>query len=259
MPFTFAHPGFTLPFKKWKPAWLSTTGLVFGSIAPDMDILLRLTNPRFHIFQYDLKCVFLNIFPIALLFSIYFHLVMRNILIDHLPRALYDRCEPYKNFQYLQFLKANILRVIISIFLAIYLHLFLDMISHWNAAAFRVYGGMMYQSLIVSLVYYYISIYVPALIFTIVGFYLLLHYNKLALKDISGSTWAALRDPEKIAFYILFILLAVLIAFVKTFFTGIEKSFPADSLIINLTNGCMISGILTPTLFFLRNKLFKVS
>jgi hypothetical protein len=107
LPYTFAHPGFTLPFKKLKPALFSTTGLIFGSIAPDYDIILRFTNSRFHILQYDLKSILCIIFPIAFFSAIYFHLVIRNVLIYVAPQNLKKHLEEYRTFDYILFLKEN--------------------------------------------------------------------------------------------------------------------------------------------------------
>ncbi len=255
MPFTFAHPGFTLPFKKWKPVYFSATGLVFGSIAPDMDILLRFTNPRFHIFQYDIKCVVLYIFPIALILSIYFHLVMRNIFIDHLPDVLADKFRQYKTFHYFNYLKQHGLIVVTSIFFAIYLHLFLDFISHWDAFPFKVYGWHYYHSYWMGFVYYYTAIYAPAVILTIAGFYFIGQTLGIRISDITTMIKNTGSDRSRFIFYGVLLFFGILIAFIKTAITGIEKAFIIDSLVINFTNGLMLSCMITPLFYLIGKKL----
>ncbi|SEP14833.1 DUF4184 family protein [Paenibacillus sp. OV219] len=42
MPFTFAHPAYALPLKFINPRYLSATGLVLGSMAPDFEYFLTL-------------------------------------------------------------------------------------------------------------------------------------------------------------------------------------------------------------------------
>ena len=85
MPYTFAHIGFVLPFKKKWPVQLSMTGLIFGSITPDYDFLFRLTNISDHLFQYDFACIVFIFYPLALLSAISFHLICMNVIIDNLP------------------------------------------------------------------------------------------------------------------------------------------------------------------------------
>lgn len=42
MPATFSHPAAILPLRRWAPRWLDTTGLVIGSMAPDLGYFLLL-------------------------------------------------------------------------------------------------------------------------------------------------------------------------------------------------------------------------
>lgn len=42
MPATFSHPAAILPLRRWAPKWLDTTGLVIGSMAPDLGYFLLL-------------------------------------------------------------------------------------------------------------------------------------------------------------------------------------------------------------------------
>ena len=60
-------------------------------------------------------------------------------------------------------------------------------------------------------------------------------------------------------FYTLWLLIALFFALLKTRISGLEKEFLADTIIIYLTHGCLLSFLLTPALYFIRNSIKKVS
>lgn len=86
MPFTFSHPAIALPLKVIKPAWFSTTGLVVGSIAPDLLYFLKMGGSAD--FGHTLVGVFMFDIPISYLIAISFYVWLRNVLIRHLPAPL---------------------------------------------------------------------------------------------------------------------------------------------------------------------------
>jgi hypothetical protein len=130
MPYTFAHIGFTLPVYKRFHRYFSVTGLVFGSIVPDFDILFRLTNVRYHIFEYDLKTILFIICPIGLICALFFHLFCRNVIIEQLPDNLHQKYKRYLTVDFIKIFKRDYIRIAASVILAILLHIFLDYISH---------------------------------------------------------------------------------------------------------------------------------
>ena len=48
MPFTFSHPAIILPLKKLPKKYISMTGLIVGSIAPDFEYFLRMKSKYSH-------------------------------------------------------------------------------------------------------------------------------------------------------------------------------------------------------------------
>jgi hypothetical protein len=112
MPFTFAHPAIVLPLKYLPNRWTSLTALVIGSMTPDFEYFLRLRIKSIYshtwlgLFWFDLP---LGIF----LFFIYQGLV-KDRLIEHLPRFLNRRLIAFKqiniyNFQYIGIISLSIL------------------------------------------------------------------------------------------------------------------------------------------------------
>lgn len=255
MPYTFAHPGFTLPFKKRKPALFSTTGLIFGSIAPDYDIILRFTNSRFHILQYDLKSILCIIFPIAFFSAIYFHLVIRNVLIYVAPQNLKKHLKEYRTFDYILFLRENYVKVSFSILFAIYLHLFLDYITHWNAYLFKLYAQIYYgNNDFLPGIFYYTAMYFPLIFFSLLGFYYMftfLEKYKIRIADLKEGY----DDKRMTGFYAAYIIITIVFTILKIRQTGIEKGFVFDSYILSLTNGLLISFYCTPLVFIISKKI----
>lgn len=252
MPYTISHIGYILPFyNKWKKK-LSISGLVFGSIAPDFDILFRLTNIRFHIFQYNALTIFLVIYPLALISAIVFHLFVRNILIDHLPSYFQAKYQHNKSFNFVSYFQNHLLKVSLSIFFAIYLHLFLDFICHYlNAYRTSILVANFTNNSIIISISYYLAIYFLPVLFSIVGFYLIFieeKLNKLRISNLHLTKQARL-------FWLIIILNTVLFSIFKFYITQSDETFIIDYIIINITPSILIALYVTCFFYFLHTKL----
>lgn len=128
MPFTFAHPAIVLPVKKIFKRYVSTTGLVVGSIVPDFEYFFRLEPISF--FSHTLKGTLYFNLPLAILLSFLFHILIRNPVIDHLPKGLYYRFHLYKKFDWVNYVRHNYLIVIASIIVGALSHIFWDSFTH---------------------------------------------------------------------------------------------------------------------------------
>ena len=128
MPLTFCHPAIVLPLKKLKSNWFSMTGLIIGSMSPDLEYFSRMEIIATHshlfwgVLYFDL--------PIALIYCFVFHLFVRNILIHHLPYFLEERFAQFLNFDWIDYFKKHWLIVVISIIIGAYSHLFWDAFTH---------------------------------------------------------------------------------------------------------------------------------
>ena len=105
MPLTFCHPAIILPLKKLKPNWFSMTGLIVGSMSPDLEYFSRMKIEATHshlfwgVLYFDL--------PIALIYCFIFHLFIRNILIQHLPNYFKKRFVSFLDFDWINYFKSH--------------------------------------------------------------------------------------------------------------------------------------------------------
>lgn len=124
MPYTFSHPVIVLPLKKLKAEWFSTTGLVAGSIAPDlpyfltMDATTNLGHTWYGVFLVDL--------PAAFLVALGFHLVIRNPLVKHLPYPLDAKYADYLSFNFRAYIRRKWGVFLLSAFIGAWSHLAWD-------------------------------------------------------------------------------------------------------------------------------------
>ena len=128
MPLTFCHPAIVLPLKKLKPNWFSMTGLIIGSMSPDLEYFSRMEILATHSHLF-LGVLYFDL-PIALIYCFVFHLFVRNILINHLPDFFKERFAQFLNFDWINYLKKHWIIVIVSIIIGAYSHLFWDACTH---------------------------------------------------------------------------------------------------------------------------------
>ena len=132
MPFTFAHPAIVLPLLNKRLKLFSATGLIIGSIIPDFESFIRLDEHKLYshtwpgIFWFDL--------PLAIIVAYIFHNIVRDPLIDNLPRSLENKFKNYEGLNWNSFFKKHFLKIIVSMLIGIVLHLLWDAFTHLNLA-----------------------------------------------------------------------------------------------------------------------------
>ena len=133
MPFTFAHPALVIPLlhPRRRYGWVSATGLIAGSIAPDFEkfLTLRLANDYSH----TVLSIFYFSVPVALVLALVFHRVVRRPLLAHLPAPLHGRLHRFADFDWTAHLRKHPAGVLASIVLSAALHLLWDRFTHLNA------------------------------------------------------------------------------------------------------------------------------
>ncbi|NIK75530.1 hypothetical protein FHS15_000630 [Paenibacillus castaneae] len=82
MPFTLSHPLFAAPLKKVMPS-LSITGLILGSMAPDIEYFIAMQPFRSN--GHALEGLFLLALPTCIAFAIAFHYIIKPALPHMLP------------------------------------------------------------------------------------------------------------------------------------------------------------------------------
>jgi hypothetical protein len=104
MPLTFAHPAIVLPFSKLTKRWLSLTGLVMGSMAPDFEYFIRM-RPISHYSHTWPGLIWFDL-PVGVMLVIIYEFWIKAALISHLPAGLNRRffnfrtCREYYSLQY---------------------------------------------------------------------------------------------------------------------------------------------------------------
>ncbi len=122
MPFTFSHPALILPFRYLPRSWFSFTGLIIGSMIPDLEYIILGTRTFSHTYEgilwFDL--------PLALIVAFIFHNILRDKLIPRLPAFMYSRFARFEGLNWNLYLKKNKGIVIFSIISGAVTHLSWD-------------------------------------------------------------------------------------------------------------------------------------
>ncbi|MFF2089102.1 DUF4184 family protein [Paenibacillus sp. NPDC058174] len=132
MPFTLSHPLFAAPLKKVIPAF-SLTGLVLGSMAPDMEYFVAMQS--FRSIGHSLPGFMLLGLPLCIAIAIAYHRVLKPALPAFMPsaggmerfaREYAERPSPaYSSFTY-----AGWAMFVLSAFIGYLTHIFVDNWTH---------------------------------------------------------------------------------------------------------------------------------
>lgn len=239
MPYTFTHIGYIIPIKNKFLNKVSFSGLLFGSIAPDYDILFRITESRFHIFSYSLFDVFCLITPLAFISLMTFHIFCQKIVYNNLPEFFKKISHDWLNLDIKLYIKGNIFTILMSIIIAIYLHLFLDLLSHsLDAWSFKTIIYQLTNNLILGNISYYFALYGVPILFSIIGGILML--NPILANKPTIASLRLTKSQKK--FWILIIACTILTTGIKIVFSTADIGFLIDKLLISST-GAFISSI----------------
>jgi len=132
MPFTFSHPAIILPLENSKRKWFSLTGLIVGSIVPDMEFLLRLRETD--CFGHTWLGLLVFDIPAAILLSFIFHNLVRDPLVIHAPKFFRQRFTSLLSFNWNNYFKKHISSFFVSVLIGIASHVFLDAFTHYDGA-----------------------------------------------------------------------------------------------------------------------------
>ncbi|CAM4380438.1 DUF4184 family protein [Paenibacillus tarimensis] len=128
MPFTISHTVFAAPLKKLAPRYLCVTGLVLGSMAPDLEYFVAMKS--FRTIGHSLEGFLLIHLPLCTAFAFAFHTFMRPTLPLMLPSAGgADRFAEPRSTWGLNCLKDWMI-FLISLFIGFLTHMFMDEWTH---------------------------------------------------------------------------------------------------------------------------------
>ena len=164
MPFTFAHPAIVIPLSK-TGLKLSLTGLVIGSMAPDLEYFIQMKEVEN--IGHHLHGILLFDVPIAILLSFLFHNLLRNSFIENLPKVYRKRFHHLLGFNWNTFAKQNPVTIFLSILIGIGSHLGWDAFTHHDGFVVDLIPALSAEIMIMnfSLPVYFIA----QIVFSILG------------------------------------------------------------------------------------------
>jgi hypothetical protein len=128
MPHTFAHPLFAAPLKKIIPS-LSLTGLILGSMSPDMEYFVAMQP--FRTIGHSLIGFFLMVLPACFAFALAFHKIIKPALPELLPDiGSIRQYAAYLNRPWHLSTLIEMIRFLLSIFIGFSTHVLLDSFTH---------------------------------------------------------------------------------------------------------------------------------
>jgi hypothetical protein len=123
MPLTISHPAFILPFCR---LGLHPTALIVGSIVPDFEFFIRMTDEK--MISHTLAGIILFNLPVGLLLLLLFEYFLRKPLHSLLPEQFRSKQKMVNKIDRLTFVKLSLL--IVSILTGIATHLLFDSFTH---------------------------------------------------------------------------------------------------------------------------------
>jgi hypothetical protein len=128
MPLTFSHPAIVLPLNYLPKRWVSLTGLIVGSVAPDFEYFFRMKVSS--IYSHTWLGLFWFDLPASIVLAFVYHNIVRSQFIVNLPAAINRRFSEYNHFNWNQYFIQNLPVVILSILIGGASHLFWDSFTH---------------------------------------------------------------------------------------------------------------------------------
>lgn len=224
MPFTFSHPVIIIPVKKVFKG-LSLTGLVVGSMIPDLGYLLGVGNTD-KISQIIPELFLFNL-PFTIIFSFAFHNYLRNMIINFLPYPFNRNYSGWIDYNFNKYVWKNWYMFLLSCITGILSHILLDYFFE---------SGLVFSS----------NNKLYEMIFAFAGFiFILLYlffYSKVDLIQLSIIT-----AGEKIFFWTIFFFLTIIFSLLKIFF--LEKNLSFSYILVDIISSGIIS-ILLLSLFY---------
>ena len=128
MPFTLFHPALVLPLRHLPKRWVSLTGLVAGSVAPDFEKFAKMSALNHYSHTWPSLLYFT--LPVGLGLCFVFHGVVRDPLVLHLPAGVRGRLGAWNCFDWSRHFVRHCPAVLASVLLGGASHLLWDNFTH---------------------------------------------------------------------------------------------------------------------------------
>ncbi len=248
MPFTLSHPAIIFPLLKSKYK-LSFTALVVGSLVPDFEFFLQMRevdNIGHHWYG-----VFLFDLPMGLMCCFLFHNLLKNIFVNNLPDTFGFSLFDSINFDWNKYAMANIWWVLLSLFIGISSHIFVDGFTHYD-------GFFVMLLPMLSNTIYILNVSIPVylflqIVFSVIG--ILIVAIRL-LKNISFKNLNAVKGEKNKFYWPVLCFTFITIVSIRLIFWPAFNSF--WGIFMAIMGGVMYSSLLVSYLYqktFLKNYL----
>ncbi|TGE04598.1 DUF4184 family protein [Hymenobacter fodinae] len=144
MPFTFSHPAVVIPLLALPKKWRSATGLIIGSMTPDFEKFIRMSE--FDPCSHTWRSIFYFNLPLGLVLSFAFHIIVRNALIIHLPQFLRERFSRFLHFDWKLYFQQHYGVVLLSLLIGTVSHLVWDSFTHPEGRGVRYFPFLLQQA-----------------------------------------------------------------------------------------------------------------
>lgn len=128
MPFTLAHPAIIIPFYRLFKERLSLTGLVIGSMVPDVEYCINTVTRS--VISHTERGIWMFDLPVAIFLTFCYHGFVKQTLTNNLPAWIRYRLAPYANQNWFHYFRKNFLNYFFCLLAGIVLHLLWDSVSH---------------------------------------------------------------------------------------------------------------------------------
>ncbi|MEK4347101.1 DUF4184 family protein [Paenibacillus sp. FSL P4-0184] len=215
MPFTFAHPIFALPFKYVKPKYFSITGLILGSMSPDFEYFIMLEP--YQSIGHSITGLFLQAIPLCVILAVIFHVIVKEILVLHLPSNYNIDQRAYNTLSKWRLNPKGWVVFILSVIIGFLTHVFIDGFTHFNGYFVERYSPlrdlMIYNLPLYKILQHSFSAFgLLMLTWMIIGS-LNRHHETITIIP-------AVSTKQKIVFWTSVVVVAVVLTSIKLFFSS---------------------------------------
>jgi len=239
MPFTISHAFFALPIRHIHVQFFSVTGLVLGSMAPDLEYFLYLEPHRG--IGHTWQGLLLQALPLCLLLAALFHYIVKLPLSQHLPSTykLDARCAALLRREQLRSLKDwGIL--ILSIIIGFVTHIVIDEFTHAGSSLAHIFPWI-WQYELLGLPIYKLLQYGGSII-GLIGLAVILCF-RLACEQVESDAEATASSKQKLLFWLLVVLFSVLVTLLKLMLSPSENTI--GILVVAPISGAVVGLVLT--------------
>ena len=231
MPFTPAHPAIILPFIRSR--YFSATGLIAGSLSPDFEYFLKMSVSSQ--FSHTLTGMIYFDLPITLFIALLFHLTVKRNLIHNLPVFIQMRLHEVVSFDFLKYLRGNIVVFALSALVGAGSHILWDSFTHNN-------------TFIVRTLSVYKTVHVPFQGVNYPLFYALQHISTVAGLLVVGIYLVSIAPTDnvrarkiKVSYWILVFLLTASVIVIR--FGLVSGDFEFGNIVVTCISGFLIALI----------------